>query len=41
MGSKRVLLKSKKGYVDGDDGALPGGNNNSRLRGGNVAKTEE
>ena len=38
MGNKKVLLTSKKGCVDGDDGALPGGNSNSRLRGGNVAE---
>jgi len=36
MRSKRVLLKNKKGCVDGDDGALPGGSNNLRLRVGNV-----
>jgi len=39
--SKKVLLKSKKGCVDDDDGALSGGNSNSRLRGGNAAETGE
>jgi hypothetical protein len=38
MRNKRVLLKSKKGCVDDDDGALPGGSNTSKLRGGNVGE---
>jgi len=41
MWNRRVMLKSKKGCVDGDDGALSSGSNNSRLQEGNVAKMGE